>query len=196
MDLNLQDLFKIDQKNAVPEQGKILMSEPLLTDSIFSRSVVLLVSEDKDNHVGFILNKPADIEIHEIVKDFPIIDSNVSFGGPVQTDAVYYIHTVGELIPGSIKIKEGLYWGGDFNRLKMLIEENVIKSYQIRFFIGYAGWDKGQLKGEIQQNNWLISDIVQNDAMISDEKLWTKMLFKLGGKYKLWNNFPQSPDLN
>ena len=190
------DFFKVENENMTPEQGRVLISEPLLNDSYFKRSVVLLTEYSGDGAVGFVLNKPIDLPINEVIDDFPKFNATIYVGGPVAKDSIHFLHTLPELIPNSVHVKDNIYWGGDFERIKELISEGLIKSSQIRFFLGYSGWSPKQLEGEIENNAWLISEINSEKIMQPDHSLWTKTLEELGEKYKIWTNCPENPSLN
>ena len=77
--------------------GSLLISEPLQADSFFKRSVVLVSEHDLKGTLGFILNKLTDVKLNDAVEDFPAFDAPLYFGGPVDTDTLFYIHTVGHL---------------------------------------------------------------------------------------------------
>jgi len=190
------DFFKVENENMTPGQGRVLISEPLLNDSYFKRSVVLLTEYSGDGAVGFVLNKPIDLPINEVIDDFPKFNATIYVGGPVAKDSIHFLHTLPELIPNSVHVKDNIYWGGDFERIKELISEGLIKSSQIRFFLGYSGWSPKQLEGEIENNAWLISEINSEKIMQPDHSLWTKTLEELGEKYKIWTNCPENPSLN
>ena len=126
-------------------KGKVLLAEPFMRDSNFKRAVVLMCENNEEGSLGFVLNKPLeDTKIDRLVPEFPEFDANVYFGGPVQTDTIHYVHNVGELLDDSVKITEGVYWGGDFEKLKFLISSGLVKPHNIRFFIGYTGWSSGR----------------------------------------------------
>ena len=126
--------------------GSMLIAEPFMEDSNFRRAVVLVTDHlEEEGTVGFIINKPLTVKITELVEDFPSIESLAYFGGPVSTNTIHYIHNVGMLLEGSTEISPGIFWGGDFEKLKFLINHELIKSENIRFFVGYAGWSPGQL---------------------------------------------------
>jgi len=190
------DFFKVENENMTPEQGRVLISEPLLNDSYFKRSVVLLTEYSGDGAVGFVLNKPIDLPINEVIDDFPNFNATIYVGGPVAKDSIHFLHTLPDLIPNSIHVKDNIYWGGDFDRIKELISEGLIKPSQIRFFLGYSGWSPKQLDEEIENNAWLISEINSERIMQPDHSLWTKTLEELGEKYKIWTNCPENPSLN
>ena len=190
------DIFKIKHNNIEPEQGLVLVSEPFAPDSIFSRSVVLLAEHNNKGTVGFIINKPVNRKLSQLSKDFGNIDIKVSLGGPVENNNIYYLHTYGKKIPGSIKIKKNLYWGGDFKILQILIESGTIDENKIRFFIGYSGWSEKQLDKEIRKDYWLVSDIDVETVMNYDKEIWNKVVSKLDKRYSIWQHFPENPNLN
>ena len=190
------DFFKVENENMAPRQGRVLISEPLLNDSYFKRSVVLLTEHSENGSVGFVLNKPIDLTIQDVIKDFPEFDTKLYVGGPVGKDTVHYIHTLGELIPNSVHVKDNIYWGGDFDRVRELISEGLIQPSQIRFFLGYSGWSPKQLEGEIENNAWLISEVDGSWIMSPDQNMWKEVLNSLGNRYKIWTNCPENPALN
>ncbi|MFI5205204.1 MAG: YqgE/AlgH family protein, partial [Flavobacteriales bacterium] len=121
----------------------------------------------------------------------------IARGGPVKTNNLYYIHTLGDKIPGSLLIKKGLYMGGSFEAMIELLQEGKITPKNIRFFVGYAGWSEGQLQGELNQNAWVVSNATVKEIMdTSLDNLWEVILKRLGGKYKVISNFPADPRLN
>ncbi|MGB9745371.1 MAG: YqgE/AlgH family protein [Bacteroidales bacterium] len=191
------DFFRIEGSTLQPQKGRILIAEPFLNDNYFKRSVVLLTEHGKEGTVGFVLNKPIDIAVPDIIEGFPSIDASVSIGGPVQTNTVHYIHTLGDLIPNSIPVLEGIYWGGDFDVLKELVLTGACTGSQIRFFVGYSGWKPKQLEGELEQNAWVVADIKPEMVMkYTSESVWKNTLEKLGEKYRIWINTPENPGLN
>ncbi len=194
------DIFKIDSSKFVVEKGKILISEPFTRDFYFKRSVVVLVEHNNEGTIGFILNKRVEIPLSDVLKDFPKFNSRLSIGGPVKPDTVYFIHSLGDLIPNSLHVIDDLYWGGDFMELKNSIELGIVNPGQIRFFVGYSGWHPKQLDKEISENFWLVSDLSIKEMMSyssSDQnKLWRMSIEQFGGKYQLWTTFPENPELN
>jgi putative transcriptional regulator len=191
------DFFKIETNNIAPQKGRILIAEPFLNDIYFKRSIVYLTEHNDEGSIGFVLNKPVNLEINEVISDFPNFNCDISIGGPVSTNTVHYIHTLGEIIPNSVSICEGIYWGGDFDTLKQLIKEGALTKSQIRFFLGYSGWMPRQLEDELAQNSWLVSTIdaikIMNGNM---NEIWQEALRNLGGRYKMWINSPENPSLN
>lgn len=180
-----------------PTKGKVLITEPFLEDEYFERSVVLLCEHNNDGSFGFVLNNYTDVKLEDI-SDFPIFETNISIGGPVGKQQLYFIHTLGEVITGAIKIIPGLYIGGDFEKLKAQANLGLIKKDQVRFFIGYSGWTKGQLENELKENAWLVSKIkdIPNLMNSNNDKLWEEYMNYQGGKYKAFAQFPTNHKLN
>ncbi len=175
----------------------MLISDPFLNDAYFKRSVVFLTEHSQKGSVGFVLNKPVDVAINEILADFPSVDTSISVGGPVGTNSVHYIHSMGDLIPNSVKVIDNIWWGGDIDVVKQLIKGGDLNNNQIRFFVGYSGWESKQLESEIAKNSWVVSELDSGLIMSGWNKgSWKKVLNILGGKYKLWTNFPENPGMN
>jgi putative transcriptional regulator len=190
------DFLNIEHENLAPKQGRILISEPLLSDTYFKRSVVLLTEHSDKGAVGFVLNKPVDLPLSEVLADFPEFNSQVYIGGPVAKDTIHFLHTLGELVPNSVHVMDDIYWGGDFESLKELINEGIVEPSQVRFFLGYSGWSPNQLETEIEENAWLVTRVESEKIMSADKDIWKKTLDELGKKYKVWSNFPENPAMN
>jgi putative transcriptional regulator len=180
-----------------PDRGKILIAEPLLGDPNFERSIILLADHNEEGSVGFILTRKVEIDFDELVIDFPPFEAHIFEGGPVQDDNLFFIHRKGNLLPGSEKIIDGVFWGGDLETLKELIAVGLIGPDDIRFYLGYSGWSSGQLKEELDQKSWLVAD--SDPSFIFSEnadELWSLVMKQLGGEYPLWHNAPLDPNLN
>jgi len=190
------DFFQIEN-TLLPQKGRILISEPFLVDNYFKRSIVLITEHSSEGTVGFVLNKPVNMKANEIMTDFPAIDAIVSLGGPVQTNTLHYIHTLGDIIPNSIKVIENIYWGGEFDVIKRLLESGTLNNENIRFFLGYSGWQANQLEDELNDNAWVVANISPEEIMTPMNKyFWNKTLNRLGKKYQMWANFPENPQMN
>jgi len=175
------------------ERGKILLAEPFMVDPNFKRAAVLLCEHSKEEgSIGFILNRPLQTKIDELIDDFPDFDSELFFGGPVQVDSVHYLHSVGNLLEGSVEVAKGVYWGGDFEKLKFLIYSELIKPNQIRFFVGYAGWADGQLLDEMGYGSWLLANMDANYVFnLKPEILWQSIMVDKGNAFTVIAQVPE-----
>lgn len=181
-----------------PKKGNLLIAEPsIIGDLSFNRSVVLLADHNDSGSVGFILNKPLEYTINDLIpeveKEFMVYN-----GGPVEQDNLYFIHKVPNLIPNSIEISHGIYWGGNFETAVKLINDDILKSSDIRFFLGYSGWEINQLENELESNSWVVSENIYKQQLIekSYDSFWKEKMLELGGDYSLWSNAPENPSHN
>lgn len=181
-----------------PNKGKLLIAEPSLTGDVsFNRSVVLLAEHNEEGSVGFILNKPLEYQISDLVteisKPFQVYN-----GGPVEQDNLYFIHKVPHLIDNSVEISDGIYWGGDFDKTVDLINNQIISEDDIRFFLGYSGWSSLQLDKELLSKSWIVVKNEHQSKIIqkSSSAFWKEKMLELGGDYLLWSNAPENPSLN
>lgn len=182
---------------ADPENGSLLIADPFASDDYFTRSVVLLCNHDADGSFGFVLNNYIDVELHELLPGFPEIKTKVSIGGPVETDSIFFIHTLDSIKDG-MDIGHGLKFGGTFSDMVDELKNNPELIHQVRFFMGYAGWTKNQLEKEMESNSWIVSkefnvkELFQNFSI----DLWKEIMEKKGGKFKLMKDFPLDPTNN
>ncbi len=180
-----------------PTQGRILISEPFLQDHYFNRSVVLLADHSEEGSFGIIINKPINVRLNEVIHDFPEFDGQLYMGGPVKTDSLFFVHTLGDKVAGSMKIMDGLYWGGDVEVIKEMMRLKLITPDKIRFYIGYSGWDSHQLDDELERNSWVVSS-THVSQVINDNPtdLWIRVIKTLGKEFEQWANYPLDPSLN
>lgn len=191
------DLFTILPEDKIPERGKILISEPFLPDTFFNRSIVFLSDHTSEGSIGFILNKKLDIKVCDAISGFDNWNETLNMGGPVAPDTLHYLHTMGDKIPKSVHVFRNIYWGGDIETIKTLISLNRIKESQIRFFLGYSGWSAGQLERELKENSWVIAGIRPEAVMTNrGQDTWKNVLKSFNSKYRIWADFPESPDMN
>lgn len=177
--------------------GCLLLSEPLLLDDNFSRSVVLVTQHDPKGSFGLVLNKPVNSLVSSIIDGFEGVDMPLYLGGPVEQDTLHYIHTLGDSVRGSIPMGNGLYWGGGIDDLRRLAKLGKLNEESARFFIGYSGWGAKQLDRELVQKSWIVTSLSAHKILkTSSEKLWEQTVEELGGSFKLWLNFPVDPLLN
>ena len=168
-----------------------------MLDSNFKRSVILLTKHNENESIGFILNKPTKIFINELIDGFPSFNAPVYIGGPVQKETLHFIHSMDDLIDGSIQVRENLYWSGNFQTLLKLVAEKKIFSSQIRFFVGYSGWEGGQLEREIEEQNWIVTPGNSEIALgQKNQKLWKNIISQMDTEYSIWANMPENPSLN
>ncbi len=185
-------------KNVQPVRGDLLISEPYLTDPNFERSVILLCEHDSNGSFGFVLNNGSELSLAEVIEDAPDIDVPLFVGGPVQQDTLHFLHRSPLLVDDSKEIAKGVYWGGDFEKLVDLMSARKVSVNEVRFFIGYSGWEAGQLMDELKANSWIVNKKTEPEYIFeySHDELWRQVLKEMGGKFRMFSNFPADPRLN
>jgi putative transcriptional regulator len=179
-----------------PKAGALLVSEPFNPEPKFKRTVVLISQHDQRGSIGFILNKPTDLNVNQVLDDFPEFDARVYWGGSTRLDSVYYIHTIPQL-KGALPIVNGIYWGGDYEQLKVMVESKAVTPQQIKFIAGYAAWEGKLLEKEIKENNWWVTEADQQFTLLEPpEILWGRVLQRTGHVYGILNDFPEDPGRN
>lgn len=181
-----------------PKKGDLLIAEPsILGDVSFNRSVILIADHNDEGSIGFILNKPLNYSIKDLLPNITA-DFKIYNGGPVEQDNLYFIHTVPDLINDSLEISNGIYWAGDFDRVIELLNLNRLDKDQIRFFLGYSGWDATQLEKELTSNSWVLAENIYKTGIIkkSNDSIWKEKMLELGGEYSIWSNAPEDPSFN
>ena len=188
----------LNMSNLNLKKGLLLIAEPSIIGNMsFNRSIILIADHNSKGSIGFILNKPLDLTLQDL---FPEIEINFELynGGPVEQDNLYYIHKTPDLIPNSIEISDGLYWGGNFQKVIELIKNNKLNPFDIRFFLGYSGWGNNQLNYELRSNTWILSKNIYNNQIIEkvNNSFWKEQMLELGGDYTIWSNAPENPSYN
>lgn len=181
--------------------GRGLLSSPLLKDPNFKRSVVLILQkDDSDGHIGLVINHPLDLTLEDICHmPGEAHDMKVYSGGPVDLQRVFWLHTLGELLPGSIEIMPGLYVGGDYETLINAFAAGKHLDGKIRFYLGYSGWSAGQLEKEIDAGAWGVAPQILDPAILIEKRsdeMWTFIARQLGPDYRHWGMLPADPSLN
>jgi putative transcriptional regulator len=186
------------EKDKGIKSGRLLLAEPFMMDENFRRTVVLVCDHNyATGTVGLILNKPINLRLTEVVEDFPEFKAKLFLGGPVGTDTLQFLHRLGDEIEGSLQLSQKLFWGGNFEQLKTMIEKRLVASDDVRFFLGYSGWSFGQLDEELKSNSWVVTDAGYKHIFETPaDNLWKEVMKNMGGVYNTMAGYPENPTLN
>ena len=138
--------------------GFYIKSTAELIGSAFENTTILIVKHNQEGSVGFVTNKHFEKSLHELVefnhsKPFPLMD-----GGPVDREHIFVLHQRPDIIEGGEQVCDGLYLGGDIQQVIDAINTHSIAKDELQIFIGYCGWDKGELEAEIEEGSWVINN--------------------------------------
>lgn len=178
-------------------RGRLLVASPSLLDPNFHRTVVLMLEHSEDGALGLVLNRPMNLRARDAIPT-PLADAladteRVHSGGPVQPEAVILLadfrdpQEAATLVVASIGIVDPR---GDQ-------EELTARVRAVRAFGGYAGWSGGQLEGEIAEGAWIDAPCLIDDVFTDDHPgLWSRVLDRKGGGYRLVARMPEDPRVN
>jgi putative transcriptional regulator len=137
--------------------GLYIKSAAALIGSFFEHTTIIIVEHDEKGSLGFVTNKPFGKSLHELIefnhaKPFPLMD-----GGPVDREHLFVLHRRPDLIDGGKQILNGQYLGGNMEQVIEAINNMSVNEQEIQLFIGYCGWDPGELEAEVEEGSWIVS---------------------------------------
>jgi len=182
----------------MPQAGGFLLSDPFQGDAYFERSVVYLCQFDEDSVFGFVLNNPLSLTLGDVLEPSDFSHFPLHIGGPVAKNQLFFLHRLGHQIPHSFSCGNGIYFSGDFDALTEFQKHRSIPQHELRFFVGYSGWDNGQLEKEIENHSWIAVNNLNADYVFDEETtdLWKKCMDEQGSKFKIIARFPKNPNDN
>jgi putative transcriptional regulator len=195
--MDVVDIMRIPEQRLPVKAGRILLSEPLMNDPYFRRAVIYLAEHNSEGSFGLIINKPIPMFLNDAVANAPRFEAKLGLGGPVENQTLHYLHRKGHAIPNSLEVADGIYWGGNFDKIKTMITSGEIGPNDLRMFVGYAGWSEGQLEEEMEKKSWIVApgsaELVFETPR---ETLWQTIMQRMGAPYSYMVNLPEDPRLN
>jgi putative transcriptional regulator len=144
--------------------GTIITSTPDINDPNFENTPILIVEHNDRGAVGFIAHLPLMKNLNELAEFTQYPPVPLFIGGPVDQENLFFLHRRPDLIEGGLLIKDGVYYGGDFQEVLAHLKDQTLAEKDIRLLIGYAGWDPQQLEEEIKEGSWVITNQPAFDA--------------------------------
>ena len=154
----------MDQAKRTPEtvtdlSNQFLMAMPGMVSGDLAGTVIYLCEHSAKGALGLVINRPTELSLLGLLEKIDLklditLNQNaaVFFGGPVQTDRGFVLHSLAEDYSSSIKL----------GSLALTTSRDVLEAVaqgrgpdQLFVTLGYAGWGAGQLENELAQNAWL-----------------------------------------
>ena len=138
--------------------GVCIKSTATLIGSFFEDTNIHIVEHNEEGSTGFVTNRPFEKSLNDLIefnhcKPFPLMD-----GGPVDRDHIYVLHKRPDLIDGGKQVSNGFYLGGNMNQVIKAINTSATNHQELQLYIGYCGWDPGELEEEVDEGSWIISN--------------------------------------
>ena len=178
-------------------RAKLLVAAPNLLDPNFQRTVVLVAEHTDEGAMGVVLNRPSGTTVAEASPDLAALaeaDDYVHVGGPVQPNGVIVLAEFDDPeVAASIVVDDvGFVPAGTD------LDEVARDVRRARVFAGHAGWGAGQLDVELEDEGWIVVEGPRPDEVFTEdpESLWSEVLERKGGRYRLVARMPADPSVN
>jgi len=135
--------------------GNILIATTALKDTYFEDAHLFITEHNDNGAAGFVFNKLFKRKLNELEEFSSVAAIDIYEGGPMDNEHLYFLHK--NVSPGGEHIKDGIYFGGNIHRAASLLSQGKLSLDEIKIFIGYCGWNKGELEAEIAEGSWMVS---------------------------------------
>jgi putative transcriptional regulator len=175
-------------------RGQLLIASPALLDPNFRRTVVLIGEHGEEGAMGVVLNRPTEIEVAQAVPalgELVAAQAHVYAGGPVDPDHVVVLAEWDD--PGdaaSIVFGSVGFMPADADPALV-----AASTGRVRVFGGHAGWSPGQLESELEEESWIVEQAAPDDVFAAGD-LWSAVLRRKGGGYRVLALMPEDPSVN
>jgi putative transcriptional regulator len=163
-------------------QGLFLLARSALGDAFFAKSIVLMLPVETEPDrlvVGLIINKPAQVKLHELFPHAHSLDKQdvtAYFGGPVDIHDRSAIFRSPTAPKGALHIFANVYVTFDSDSIDALVKNSQQPS-ELRIFLGRSQWSHPQLQHEILAGAWYSFHDNSDPIFSSDPgKLWQTLL--------------------
>lgn len=138
--------------------GSFLKSTEALNGTDFSGATVILTEYNANGAVGYVVNNAFGRSLNELEEfknspNFPLYD-----GGPVDKEHLFFLHRRPDVIDGGAVVGNGMFNGGDFKKAVEALSDQRLTANDIKIFVGYCGWDAGELEEEIAEGSWIATE--------------------------------------
>jgi putative transcriptional regulator len=141
--------------------GQLLVATPEMRDPRFVETVIYIVKHDREGTFGLVINRPlAKGPLEDLLKGFGIDNAEakgeiiIHYGGPVTPRAGFVLHSDDVLLDESAKVANGIAMTSDPRLIEAMAQGKGPR--QSLFIMGYAGWARGQLEGELMAGSWFV----------------------------------------
>lgn len=188
------DILDVDIIPAPVGQGSLLVAEPYLEQQCFRHAVISLITCD-DSPLGVVLNHRMEHHLCDALDEAVGIAAAQPLyaGGPVGSDRLLYVHTLGDIIDDSTEYSPGLWVGGDTQQIIDYINDSGEDAEgRVRFLVGYSGWGDKQLQDELDEHVWAVAPTLPARELLTGwgDAYWHKIVRAMGPHYRRWLAHP------
>jgi len=152
-----------------------LIAMPSMADPYFAKTLTYICEHNDQGALGIVVNRPIDLTLQALferlslnLKNSPLANAPIYFGGPVQTDRGFVLHVPAGDWQSTLKVT-----GGVRDPIGLTTSKDILEAVgrgegpsKMLVTLGYSGWSAGQIEHELTQNAWLT--VEAKDAIIFD----------------------------
>jgi len=173
--------------------GKLIVAARNLPDPNFRDTVVLLIEYSHDGVAGLVINRPSDVPLSRAlpgVEGIAGTRGTAFLGGPVSRQGVLALSRT--VCDGCRRLGRDVYLVNTGDALKERLASGA-DARQLRVYLGYAGWGRGQLEDETRKGAW---HVLEADARVvfdpHPETVWRRTISRTEGVLARMNGWPSS----
>lgn len=141
--------------------GRLLVATEKMGDPRFQKTVIYMIEHNRDGAMGLVINVPmgavpAAKLFNRLGLDGDGLEGEIEvyFGGPVDPERGFLLHSADVLLEGSVRVDERVALTARPEMLLAIVRGDG--PAQSVFTLGYAGWGPGQLESELARDDWFV----------------------------------------
>lgn len=163
--------------------GVLLVATEAMPDPRFRQTVILLVEQNRSGSLGIMVNRRTGTRLGELVPEFGAIDPlhrRIYLGGPLAGSGLVFMtrdrNTAGSAADVGVPVVAGV----TLSHQPELLEQRLraaADDVSLRVYIGYCGWEPGQLQAEVSDGYWYVTSAdAETVFAAAPEGLWARLI--------------------
>jgi putative transcriptional regulator len=129
--------------------------------------------------VGFIINKPTAVSVHQLFPSAPALGDSAKtafFGGPVEPGVPALLMRTADAPAKALHAFADIYVSANPDSIGTILKESS-RPKSLRVILGRAQWSQGQLHREIMEGSWYVMPAKADVVFSSDpDRVWKTLV--------------------
>jgi putative transcriptional regulator len=147
--------------------GLFIKSTSFLADTYFADAVIFLSEYNEKGALGFVINRSFERTLNQLEEFKHALPFPIYEGGPVDQEHLYFVHQRPDLIEEGVAVDNNIYMGGNFKQAVEAINNRTITTADLKLFVGYCGWNTGELEAEIEEGSWTLEEGMTEEVFMN-----------------------------